>query len=86
MNSILSHLKWKGVVSYIDDVLIGGETLEHHLKLFERVLAAVKEFTISPKKCEVAVSKIKFSGYITSEPALDRTLPKSWLSKNSKSQ
>lgn len=51
----------------MDDVLIGGETFAEHLKLLEQVLAAVEKagFTIFPKKCEVALSSIKFLGYLT---------------------
>ena len=68
IDTILSHLKWKGVVCYIDDVLIGGETFDQHLGLLDQVLAAVSKagFTISPKKCEIALSQIKFLGYIIS--------------------
>ena len=73
IDSILSHLKWKGVVCYIDDVLIGGETFDEHLKLLDQVLAAVSNagFTISPKKCELALTSIKFLGYIISHNGIE---------------
>lgn len=76
INCILAHLKWKGVVCYIDDVLIGGNTFETHPKLLEVVLSAASTagFTISPKKCEMAFSEITFLGYIISKNGL-RTDP-----------
>lgn len=54
VDSISSHLKWRGVVCYVDDVLIGGKKYGEHLELLEQVLAAVSKagFTVCQKNVQ----------------------------------
>jgi hypothetical protein len=66
MNHILKDLLDKGVVVYIDDILIYAKNTEQHDKLVEEVLErlAKNDFVISPEKCFRAEKEVEFLGYI----------------------
>jgi hypothetical protein len=66
MNHILKDLLDKGVVVYIDDILIYAKNTEQHDKLVEEVLErlAKNNLVISPEKCVWAEKEVEFLGYI----------------------
>jgi hypothetical protein len=66
MNHILKDLLDKGVVVYIDDILIYAKNTEQHDKLVEEVLErlAKNDLVISPEKCVWAEKEVEFLGYI----------------------
>jgi hypothetical protein len=66
MNYILKDLLDKGIVVYIDDILIYAKNTEQHDKLVEEVLErlAKNDFVISPEKFVWAEKKLEFLGYI----------------------
>jgi hypothetical protein len=66
MNYILKDLLDKGIVVYIDDILIYAKNTEQHDKLVEEVLErlAKNDFVISPEKFLWAEKKLEFLGYI----------------------
>jgi hypothetical protein len=67
MNHILKDLLDKGVVVYIDDILIYAKNTEQYDKLLEEVLErlAKNELDILPEKCVWAEKDVEFLGYIT---------------------
>ena len=65
MNSIFFDLLGKGVLVYMDDVLIYSPTFEEHINLLEKVLNRLMENKMYPKlsKCKFAVQTIEYLGY-----------------------
>jgi hypothetical protein len=65
MNSILGDLIRRGVVVYLDDVLIYSSTIEEHLRLLEEVLRRFRHHKIylNESKCIFATSKVTFLGH-----------------------
>ena len=68
MNHLFHDLLDKGVVVYLDDVLIYSRTLEEHLHLLELVLQRLHEhqFHASLPKCMFAQERITFLGHVLS--------------------
>jgi hypothetical protein len=66
MNHILKNLLDKGIVVYIDDILIYGKTEEKHNALVKEVLErlAKNDLVISPEKCIWGEKDVEFLGYI----------------------
>jgi predicted transcriptional regulator len=66
MNHILNDLLDKGVVIYIDDMLIYAKNTEQDDKLVEEVLErlAKNDLVISPKKCVRDEKEVEFLDYI----------------------
>jgi 2C-methyl-D-erythritol 2,4-cyclodiphosphate synthase len=66
MNHILKDLLDKGVVVYIDDILIYAKNKEKHDELVKEVLErlAKHDLVISPEKCNWSVKEVEFLGYI----------------------
>lgn len=66
MDEILGDLYWKGVLAYIDDILIHGITIEEVWHNLSIVLQRLKDanLTINIDKCEFFPETIKYLGYI----------------------
>jgi hypothetical protein len=66
MNHILKDLLDKGVVVYIDDILICAKNEEIHDELVKEVLErlAKNDLVISPEKCVWGEKEVEFLGYI----------------------
>ena len=66
MNDLFSPLLDKGVIVYIDDILVYSETMEEHIELCKAVLQIIKDNNLyfKPQKCEFFVQEIEFLGYI----------------------
>jgi len=66
MYTVLGDLVFKGVIIYIDDILIYSKTFEEHIRLTEQVLERLKRYglTLSKKKCKWFRKKIEFLGHI----------------------
>lgn len=62
----------EGVETYIDDILIWGETKELHDSRLRLVLerARAKNFKLNKAKCKVGLSEIKYLGHIFSKDGL----------------
>jgi hypothetical protein len=69
----LSGMKYIDVASFIDDLIIPGETFEIHLIRLEKVLQRLDEFgfTIRAKKCGFAMDKAIFLGYLVSNKGIE---------------
>lgn len=62
----------EGVETYIDDILIWGETKEQHDHRLRQVLerARVKIFRLNKEKCNVGLEEIKYLSHILSKDGL----------------
>jgi hypothetical protein len=72
MNRILKDLLHKGVVVYIDDILIYATNTEQHDKLVEEVLErlAKNDLVILPEKFVLAKKEVEFLGYIVTQDGM----------------
>ena len=72
MNKALGPLLWRGVVVYLDDIIVHTETWEHHLELLGEVLARLQEarLKISPTKSDFAFEELLYLGHIVGNNAI----------------
>jgi hypothetical protein len=65
MNSILGDLIDRGVLVYIDDILVYTEDLEGHLSLLQEVFERLRKNSLkaNPKKCLLFQSQVDFLGH-----------------------
>ena len=70
----------KGVVCYIDDILVTGENLEAHIKNLEMVLTKLKEagLTLRLSKCEFFKEEVEYLGHLISKEGLKKSQKRSW--------
>ncbi len=56
----------KGILVYIDDIVIFAKTKEEHDEIVQKVLKALKAagFSLNTEKCKFAQTKIKFLGHV----------------------
>ena len=66
IDSTLGHLEHKGVLCYLDDIVVYSDDLDVHLKQIEEVISLCNDagFTLNPRKCEWAQSEVTLLGYI----------------------
>lgn len=72
MNEIFFDLLDKGVVIYLDDILIYSDNEEEHTRLTLEVLRRLEEHDlfVKPSKCSFKVPKVEFLGLIVSAGGL----------------
>lgn len=65
MNIIFASLLRKGVLVFVDDILIYSETLEEHVQLLHQVLQILKEhqFFVKLSKCTFATREVEYLGH-----------------------
>jgi len=68
MNLIFANLLRKGVIVFMDDILIYSATLEQHVALLEQVFEILKKhkFFIKLSKCSFAQKEIEYLGHTVS--------------------
>lgn len=68
MNKIFAHLLRKGVLVFMDDILIYSKTLEEHHSLLKQVFEILQQhqFFIKMSKCSFAQTTIEYLGHIIS--------------------
>ncbi len=69
MNKVLEPLIGKGVVVYLDDIMVYSQTKEEHYELLWQVLALLKKHQLFAKlsKCEFLLDQVDFLGHIISK-------------------
>lgn len=69
MEIAFRELDHKGVLVYLDDVLVYSQTKEEHLSLIAKCFAIFKRynFRLKPSKCHYFMTQVKFLGHIISE-------------------
>ena len=68
MNEVFAPLLRKGVLVFMDDILIYTATLEQHVKLLAAVLQTLADHNLfaKPSKCSFAQESIAYLGHIIS--------------------
>ena len=69
MNIIFADLLRKGVLVFMDDILIYSRTLEEHTVLLKQVLEILQQhqFFIKKSKCSFAKNSVEYLGHVISE-------------------
>lgn len=68
MNTVFFDLLDKGVLVYLDDVLIYSKTIEEHMKLLDKVFALLEKYKlfVKPEKCHLLLEEVEFLGHVVS--------------------
>ena len=68
MNSIFFDIFDKGVLCYLDDLLVYSRTLEDHVKLLDEVFALLSKHKLylKEKKCSLFLKRVNFLGHVVS--------------------
>ena len=66
-------MKYVDLASFIDDLVIPGETFEIHMNRLSKILEKLNDFgfTLKTKKCNFAMDKVVFLGYVVSEKTIE---------------
>ena len=69
MQRVLRDRLYKGVMVFVDDILIYSKTAEEHVELVEWVLTRLQEegYYAQPDKCEYFQREVSFLGHVVSE-------------------
>jgi hypothetical protein len=65
MDEVIGELNLKAGRNYLDDIIIGSETFEKHLKDLKKVFMQLKKakLKIKPTKCHFAKNIITYFGH-----------------------
>ena len=68
MNNIFFDLLDKGVLVYLDDILVYSRTVSEHIRLLDEVfsLFAKHKLYLKESKCSLFLSKVNFLGHVVS--------------------
>jgi hypothetical protein len=68
MNSVFADLLRKGVLIFMDDILIYTSTLEQHKELLNKVFTILQDnkFYVKQSKCSFAQKKLQYLGHVIS--------------------
>ncbi|MDO9013470.1 MAG: RNase H-like domain-containing protein [Polynucleobacter sp.] len=72
MDVVLSGLKWKHFLVYLDDIIVFGNTFEAHLESLLKVLQRLREHGLFAKlaKCHFCLPEIKFLGHVVTKDGI----------------
>lgn len=72
MDKLLGDLYWQGVSCYLDDILMGAETEEECLRLFEEVVKRLSKAGCRVKlsKCQFGPKELVYLGFLLGEGCL----------------
>jgi hypothetical protein len=72
MQRVLRDRLYKGVIVFVDDILIYSKTAEEHAELVDWVLQRLEDegYYAHPDKCEFFESEVSFLGHVVSEKGL----------------
>ena len=78
INDILRDLLDRGVVAYLDDILIYSETEEEHIAMVSEVLKRLEEYGLgaAKDKCHFHQKKVDFLGYVVSDQGFEMATDK----------
>lgn len=69
MNAIFAELLRKGVLVFMDDILIYSRTLEEHMSILKKVFQILEQhkFLIKKSKCSFAKNTVEYLGHVISK-------------------
>ena len=69
MNITLDGLIGKGVIVYMDDLILYSDTLEKHEQIFNTLMDRLRKanWKLEPKKCVILKRQVTYLGHILSE-------------------
>ena len=69
MVKIFNEHLYKGVIAFVDDILVYSSSAEEHIKLLKMVFNKLKlaGLKLSPDKCSFGLKKAEYLGYMVSE-------------------
>jgi len=69
MNEIFAELLRRGVLVFMDDILIYSKSLDEHISLLQKVFALLEkhQFLIKKSKCSFAKNTVEYLGHVISE-------------------
>src|ERR687884_1036585 len=78
INDILRDLLNRGVVAYLDDILIYSETEEEHIAMVSEVLKRLEEYGLGAVKdeCHFHQKRVDFLGYVVSDQGFEMATDK----------
>ncbi|CEL57226.1 Transposon Ty3-I Gag-Pol polyprotein OS=Saccharomyces cerevisiae (strain ATCC 204508 / S288c) GN=TY3B-I PE=3 SV=2 [Rhizoctonia solani AG-1 IB] len=64
IGKVLAGKLWKGVLAYIDDIVVYGKSFEEHNRLLDWTLNAIEKsgLTLSPNKCHIGYESLLLLG------------------------
>ena len=73
MNNIFFDLLDKGVLVYLDDVLVYSKTVEEHQVLLNQVFALFSKYKLYLKesKCSLFMERVNFLGHVVSSKGIE---------------
>jgi hypothetical protein len=86
MNEIFNDLLYKGVVIYLDDILIYANNVKKHNELLDEVCKRIRDsgLRINPNKCIFGVKRLEYLGHTISDKGLETNDKKVQDIKNAK--
>ena len=68
MNNIFFDLLDKGVLVYLDDILVYSKTVSEHIALLDKVFALFAKYKLYLKetKCSLFMRRVNFLGHVVS--------------------
>lgn len=73
MEKCMGDMNLKGVVVFLDDLIVFSKTLEDHEARLIKVLNRLKEYglKLSPEKCKFFQSSVRYLGHVVSEQGVE---------------
>ncbi|KAK3568022.1 hypothetical protein QTP86_028613, partial [Hemibagrus guttatus] len=78
INGVFQDLLGKGVIAYIDDILVYSSSMEEHVRMVREVLGRLQQHHLYVKleKCEFHRSTVTFLGYVISRHGVEMDVVK----------
>ncbi|KAK3528443.1 hypothetical protein QTP70_000146 [Hemibagrus guttatus] len=78
INGVFQDLLGKGVIAYIDDILVYSSSMEEHVRMVREVLGRLQQHHLYVKleKCEFHQSTVTFLGYVISRHGVEMDMVK----------
>ena len=83
MNTCLEQWLWQEAIAVVDDVAIGTETVEQHMKVVVDIVTtlAKRGFSVKAEKMKLVVEEFEFLGHLSTPTGLratDRMIEAIW--------
>ncbi|KAK3524394.1 hypothetical protein QTP70_027998 [Hemibagrus guttatus] len=78
INGVFQDILGKGVITYIDDILVYSTSLEEHVRHVWEVLSRLQRHRlfVKPEKCEFHQTTMSFLGYVITRQGVEMDVAK----------